>query len=181
MTDGAGGPNFLGAGSGRNGAKEPRPILPWAIAGTVVGLIVAIWLVLGSAPKPLNPGGPGLAPPAAYAKNLTISNIKMSTASTIIGATQTYVDGDITNHGDKTLTGVTVQVAFHGFTGPIAQKNAMPMELIRTREPVIDIEPVSASPIAPGQTKSFHLIFDHVSADWNQQYPEIRVIAVETK
>lgn len=181
MTDGAGGPNFLGAGSGQNGPKEPRPILPWAIAGTVVGLIVAIWLVMGRAPKPVNPGGPGLAPPATYAKDLTISNIKMSTASTIIGATQTYVDGDITNKGDKTLTGVTVQVAFPGYTSKIAQKNTMPLELIRTRVPTIDIEPVSATPIAPGQTKEFHLIFDQVSSDWNQQYPEIRVIAVETK
>ena len=181
MTDGASGPDFLGTGSGQGKSKEPRPILPWAIAGTVVGLIVAVWLVMGRTPKAVNPGGPGLAPPAAYAKYLTISNVKMSTASTIIGATQTYVDGDITNHGDKTLTGVTVQVAFHGFTNPIAQKNTMPLELIRTRQPVIDIEPVSASPIAPGQTKEFHLIFDHVADDWNQQYPEIRVIEVETK
>lgn len=181
MADGASGPDFLGTGQGRGGEKEPRPILPWAIAGTVVGLIVAVWLVMGRTPRPLNPGGPGLAPPAAYAKYLTISNITMSTASTIIGATQTYVDGDITNHGDKTLTGITVQVAFHGFTTPIAQKNTMPLELIRTRQPAIDIEPVSASPIAPGQTKAFHLIFDHVPDDWNQQYPEIRVIAVETK
>lgn len=181
MTDGASGPDFLGTGSGQGKSKEPRPILPWAIAGTVVGLVVAVWLVAGRTPKPVNPGGPGLAPPAAYAQNLTISNIKMSTASTIIGATQTYIDGDITNHGDKTLTGVTVQVAFHGFANPIAQKNTMPLELIRTRQPVIDIEPVSASPIAPGETKSFHLIFDQVSGDWNQQYPEIRVIAVETK
>src|ERR1700739_1619162 len=146
MTDGASGPDFLGAGSGQGGPKEPVPILPWAIAGTVVGLILAVWLVMGRTPKTVNPGGPGLAPPAAYAKNLTISKIKMSTASTIIGATQTYVDGDITNHGDKTLTDVTVQVAFHGFTNQIAQKETVPLELIRTRVPTIDIEPVSASP-----------------------------------
>jgi Protein of unknown function (DUF2393) len=177
MADGDKETGFLGPGS----AKEPRPILPWAIAGTVVGLIVAVLLVMGRQTAPSNPGGAGLAPPAPYAQSLTISNLKMSTASTIIGATQTYVDGDITNNGDKTLIGVTVQVAFRGYTHQIAQKNTMPLELIRTRQPSIDIEPVSAAPIAPGQTRQFHLIFDRVSDDWNQQYPEVRVIAVQTK
>jgi hypothetical protein len=179
MTDGANGPDFLGMG--RGDAKEPRRILPWAIAGTVVGVILALWLVLGRTPEAVNPGGAGLAPPAAYAQYVTISGVKMSTASTMIGATQTYVDGEITNKGDKTLTGVTVQVGFHGFTNNLAQKDTMPMALIRTRTPTIDIEPVSAAPIAPGQSREFHLIFDHVSQDWNQQYPEIRVIAVDTK
>jgi len=161
--------------------KEPRPVLPWAIAGTVVGLIVAVILITGRNPAPSNPGGAGLAPPAPYAANLTISNIKMSEASTIIGAKQTYIDGDITNKGDKTLTGVTVQVAFRDFTDQIGQKNTMPLMLIRTHQPYIEIEPVSAAPIAPGQTREFHLIFDHVTDSWNQQYPEVRVIAVESK
>ncbi len=181
MSDGANGSGFLSSGPSPGSEKEPRRILPWAIAGTVVGLILAVLLVTGRTPKQLNPGGPGLAPPAPYAKYLTISNIKMSEAGTIIGAKQTYVDGDITNNGSQTLTGVIVQVAFHGFTSPIAQKNTMLLELVRTRQPAIDIQPVSAAPIAPGQTREFHLIFDHVSDDWNQQYPEVRVIEVETK
>lgn len=181
MRDGANGSGFLSSGPSSGSSKDPHRILPWAIAGTVVGVILALLLVTGRTPKPFNPGGAGLAPPAAYAKYLTISNVKMSEAGTIIGAKQTYVDGDITNNGTETLTGVTVQVAFHGFTNPIAQKSTMPLELIRTRQPAIDIEPVSAAPIAPGQTREFHLIFDHVSNDWNQQYPEIRVIEVEAK
>jgi hypothetical protein len=177
MADGENQAGFLRPGP----SKEPRPVLPWAIAGTVVGLIVAVLLVTGRRPPQLNPGGAGLAPPAPYAKSLILSNIKMSEASTMIGAKQTYIDGDITNHGDKTLTGVTVQVAFRDFTNQIAQKNTMPLELIRTHQPYIDIEPVSAAPIGPGQTREFHLIFDHVTDSWNQQYPEVRVIGVESK
>ncbi|MGC2162079.1 MAG: DUF2393 family protein [Silvibacterium sp.] len=162
-------------------SKEPRSILPWAVAGTVVGLVLAVLLITGRRPAPSNPGGAGLAPAAAYAQSLTIANIKMSRASTVIGATQTYIDGDIANHGDKTLTGITVQVAFRDFTNQIGQKNTMPLMLIRTHVPYIEIEPVSAAPVAPGQTREFHLIFDHVTDSWNQQYPEIRVIAVEGK
>lgn len=166
---------------GSGPAKEPRSILPWAIAGTVVGLALALLLITGRRPAPTNPGGPGLAPAAAYASNLTIANIKMSQASTVIGATQTYIDGDITNKGNETLTGITVQVAFHDFTNRIGQKDTMPLMLIRTHVPYVEIEPVSAAPIAPGQTREFRLIFDHVTDSWNQQYPEIRVIAVESK
>ena len=161
--------------------KEPRSLLPWAIAGTVVGLVLLVLLITGRQTASSNPGGAGLAPPDPYAKYLTISNLRMSESSTIIGASQTYIDGDITNTGSKTVTGVTVQVAFMDFTNRIGQKNTMPLMLIRTREPSIDIEPVSAAPIGPGETREFHLIFDHVTDQWNQQYPQIRVIAVEGK
>lgn len=162
-------------------SREPRSLLPWAIAGTVVGLALAVLLITGRRPAPSNPGGAGLAPPDPYAKYLAISNIRMSESSTIIGAKQTYIDGDITNNGSETVTGITVQVAWHDYTNQIGQKNTMPLMLIRTREPSIDIEPVSAAPIGPGQTREFHLIFDNVTDQWNQQYPEIRVIAVEEK
>jgi hypothetical protein len=155
--------------------------LPWAIAGVVVALIVAVLLITGKRPAPSNPGGAGLAAADPYATSLTISNLKMSEATTLIGAKQTYVDGNITNHGDKTLTGITVQVAFHDFTNQIGQKETMPLRLIRTHAPNIDVEPVSAAPIEPGQTREFRLIFERVTDSWNQQYPEIRVIAVEAK
>jgi adenosylcobinamide amidohydrolase len=58
---------------------------------------------------------------------------------------------------------------------------AVPLSLIRTRQPYVDIEPVSAAPIEPGQQRDFRLIFDTVPADWNQQYPEIRVISVHSR
>ncbi|MFZ0663472.1 MAG: DUF2393 family protein [Acidobacteriaceae bacterium] len=167
-------------------AREPRSVFPWVIAGVVIALIVIAVLLIGrgSAPSNLassNPGGAGLAPPAAYAKNLAITNIRMSESSTLSGAKQTYIDGDIANNGPETLAGITVQVAFRDFTGQIGQKSTMPMALIRTHEPYIDVEPVSVAPIAPGQTREFRLIFDHVTDSWNQQYPEIRVIAIESK
>lgn len=161
--------------------REPRAILPWVIAGVVVLTVVGILLVTGRRPAPSNPGGAGLAPADPYAKHLTLSNIKMSESGTLLGAKQTYIDGKIANNGDKTVTGVTVQVAFYDATGQIAQKTTMPMVLIRTREPSVDTIPVAAAPIAPGETKEFRLIFDHVTDSWNQQYPEIRVIGVDMK
>lgn len=162
--------------------KEPHAYLPWAIAGIIIAVIVAVILLTSPSPgPPPNPGGAGLAQPAPYARYLAISNLHMSQSSTYLGATQTYIDGDIVNHGDKTLTGITIQVAFRDFTGQIGQKNTMPLSLIRTHQPYVESEPVSAAPIAPGQTREFRLIFESIPSEWNQQYPEIRVIAVQTK
>lgn len=159
-------------------------MFPWVIAGVVIALIVIAFLVMGRGPavsNQPNSGGSALAPAAGYAKNLAITNIRMSESTSLSGAKQTYIDGDIKNNGAETLTGITTQVAFMDFTGQIGQKNTMQMEWIRTHEPYIDVEPVSAAPIAPGQTREFRLIFDHVTDQWNQQYPEIRVIAVASK
>jgi hypothetical protein len=138
-------------------------------------------VLLGHRGKPTNPGGAGLAPADPYAASLTISDLQMSEASSVAGTKLTYLDGVIANHGNKTLTGVTVQVAFHDYTHQIVQKETMPLNLIRTHQPYIDTQPVSAAPIQPGESREFRLIFDHVAENWNQQYPELRVIEVTTR
>jgi hypothetical protein len=105
----------------------------------------------------------------------------MSQATNGTGGTVTYVDGVIANKGDKTVTGVNVVVTFKNDIGEPPQKTPMPLTLIRTREPYVDIEPVSAEPLKPGDTHEFRLIFDHVSPTWNQQYPAIQPTRVQTR
>lgn len=161
-------------------AREPRSTLPWIVAGGLVIVALGILITLGHRSQPSNPGGAGLAPADPYAANLPITNIQMSQANSMVG-NNTYIDGQITNRGGKTVTAVTVQVAFRDVTNQIVQKDTMPINLIRTRQPYVDTEPVSAAPIASGQTREFRLIFDHVADAWNQNYPEIRIIQVSGK
>jgi hypothetical protein len=33
----------------------------------------------------------------------------------------------------------------------------------------------------PGETREFQLSFEHISADWNRQFPELRITVVTTK
>jgi hypothetical protein len=40
---------------------------------------------------------------------------------------------------------------------------------------------VSAAPIKPGEGREFRLVFDRVIPDWNQEFPEVRVIKVQSK
>jgi hypothetical protein len=102
----------------------------------------------------------------------------MSEADSFAGGKVTYIDGQITNNGQKTLNAITVQVGFKNDLGQYGLRMAVPLSLIRTREPYVDVQSVSASPLKPGQQRDFRLIFDQVPADWNMQYPDLRVINV---
>ncbi len=166
--------------SQRPEAREPRSLVPWIVAGLVIVAAVVGLIISARHPAPANPGGAYLAPAAPYAAKLSITNLQMSQAGSMVGGQNTYLDGQITNQGDKTVTGITVQVGFWGFTKQLVGKPTMPLALIRTREPYVDTEPVSADPILPGQSRQFRLIFDSVPQDWNQNYPEIRMIQVTT-
>jgi len=53
--------------------------------------------------------------------------------------------------------------------------------VIRTREPYIDTQSVSASPLKPGDQRDFRLIFETIPSNWNTQMPEIHIISVDTK
>jgi urease beta subunit len=162
--------------------RDATSWLPWIIAAAVVIVGLGVWIVVGDRVNPDSPStGTGMAPADPYAASLPISGLQMSEADSFSGAKVTYVDGQIKNTGNRTLTAITVQVGFHSDVGQYAQRLAMPLSLIRTRQPYVDIGPVSAAPIEPGQQRDFRLIFDNVPADWNQQYPEVRVISVHSK
>ncbi len=172
-------PAFLQKSATEN---ERRSYLPWIVAGAVVVLGVVLLFVFGGKKQlPANPGGAGLAPADPYAASLPVTALKMSEASNFAGGKVTYVDGHIANNGDKTITGITVQLAFHDFGNQLVQKETMPLALIRMREPYVDTETVGADPIKPGEQRDFRLVLDHVAQDWNGQYPEVRVIQVAGK
>jgi Protein of unknown function (DUF2393) len=162
--------------------REATSWLPWIIAATVVILGLAILVVAGGHGGSQSPAaGTGMAAADPYASKLPINGLQMSEATSFSGAKVTYIDGHITNNGDRTVVGITVQVGFRSDVDQFAERIAVPLSLIRTRQPYVDTGPVSAAPIEPGQSREFRLIFDTVPADWNLQFPEIRVISVHNK
>lgn len=159
--------------------REKTSWTPWIIAAAVIVLVVAIIVIAGGKGNTeAQTATTGMAQADPWAPNLAISGLQMSEATSFSGAKVTYVDGQIANHGNETVSAITVQVGFHSDTGEFAQRLAIPLNLIRTRQPYVDTQPVSAAPIQPGQTREFRLIFDAVPAEWNQQYPEIRLISI---
>ena len=57
-----------------------------------------------------------------YIANLKLSDFKMSAAENFIGHTVSYIDGTITNSGDKTVTHAVVDVTFKDDIGQVAQR-----------------------------------------------------------
>jgi hypothetical protein len=161
-------------------ARE-RNWLPMAIAAAVVLILAAVAVLVLEHGRPSATVTPISAAPDPYAASLPIASLAMSQSDNRVGGKTTYIDGHIANTGSRTVTGVTVQVLFRTFAHEVAQNETIPLKLIRTRVPYVDVEPVSAAPLKPGGEQDFRLIFDAVSPDWNGDYPEVRIIRVEGK
>ncbi len=155
------------------------PVSAWIIAGLVI-LAVVVGLVLAGRKKVEAPTNTAL-PLAAYATNLSLSQLAMSESTSLSGGKSTFVDGNIKNTGGQTVTGVTVQVIFRNDEAMPPQVETVPLMLIRTREPYIDTQMVGAAPLKPGDEREFRLIFESIPSNWNYQMPEVHVVRVDMK
>ena len=161
---------------------EKRNWLPLAVAIAVAVIALALVVLLGHrASSPASSAASGPAPLAPYADKLELSDIQMSESSNFAGGKVTYLDGHITNHGDRTVTAVSVQVTFNNSYGELPQRMTVPMNLIRAHQPYIDTEHMAAAPLEPGQTKEFRLIFEGITPIWNQEMPQGTVVHVELR
>jgi Protein of unknown function (DUF2393) len=144
-----------------------------AVAAVIVIAVVGAFLLRGQ-PK-------GASGPPPYAANLKLSDFKMSAAENFVGATVSYVDGTVTNAGDKTVTHVIVEVQFKDDMGQVAQREVVPLQVLKTSGPYPEAVDFSVSPLPPAQSKAFRLTFEGISAQWNHQYPAIQVTDVAVK
>ena len=156
-----------------------NPIVAWVVAGLVVLLAIG-GLLLATHKKPSTPGNT-IQPLDAYATNLPLSPLAMSESENISGGKYTYIDGHIRNTGNQTVTGITVQVLFRNDVQLPPQIETQSLALIRTHEPYIDTQPLSASPLKSADDREFRLTFETIPGNWNYQMPEVRVIQVDTK
>lgn len=140
----------------------------------VVGLVLVAALLLRE-PVKTAPKIP------SYAAKLQISDIKMSQAQNFVGASVTYVDGNVANSGDRIVSRAVVRVTFRDSYGQVAQIEDVSIKLLQTSGPYPDTVDLTAAPLASGQTKPFRLIFEHVSDQWNQAAPELKIIDVSLK
>jgi len=165
------------------GLIQPSPVAEerdssWRTIALAVSIVlvlaVAIALLLRSKPN-------GASGPPPYAANLKLSDFKMSAAENFVGATVSYVDGTITNTGNKTVTHAVVDVVFRDDLGQLAQRETVSLKVLKTGGPYDEAVDLGASPLAPGQSDSFRLTFESISAQWNHQYPEIQFTDVTVK
>lgn len=149
-------------------------------AGVIIVAAVIVVFVLQRG-KGTSAVTPISAQPDPYAASLPITDVKMSESSNLAGGKVTYIDGHITNNGTKTVTGISMQILFRNAANEVAQNETQAVKWIRTRDPYVDLEPASAAPLKPGESRDFRLILDAVTEGWNGVYPELRMIRVEAK
>ncbi|MGA8440321.1 MAG: DUF2393 family protein [Candidatus Sulfotelmatobacter sp.] len=144
-----------------------------AVAVVIIIAVVAAFLLRG---KPKGPSGP---PP--YATKLKLSGLRLSAEENFVGATISYVDGIVTNAGDKTVTRVTVEVDFKDDMAQVAQREELPLQVLKTTGPYLEAVPLGTSPLGPGQSEPFRLTFEGISQQWNHQSPDIQITDVAVK
>lgn len=151
---------------------------PWRaiVAGVaVVAIIIGLLVWLGSGNRSLSQA------PNPYVDRLQVSNVKMAAAQNFVGGTVTYVEGRITNSGDKTVTGAVAEVIFRNALGEVVQKEQIPIRVLVWQGPARDILELRSAPLKPGASADFRLTIEgNISADWNQGYPEVRISSVRT-
>lgn len=116
-----------------------------------------------------------------YAASLQISNLHLSSAQNFVGGTVTYLQGQIANVGTKIVAGVEVEVVFRNSLGEVVQKESQPLRVLQTTLGHADFALLSTAPLRPNGVREFRLTFEHISADWNQGFPELRFTKITTK
>ena len=147
----------------------------------IVGAVVVVIAVMVGMAFLLREPPRKAAPPSPYIAQLKLSDFKMSAAENFIGHTVSYIDGSITNTGDKTVTRVMVEVNFQDSMGQLAQREELPLRVIRTNGAYNEPVDLTVAPLGPSQSAQFRLTFDSISQQWNRRYPQIRITDVTVK
>jgi hypothetical protein len=160
--------------------EQPRDASRWRpllIAGIILVVVVAaIWaLSRGRRPAP----APSAETP--YAASLQAGELRLSTAQNFVGAQVTYLEGTIANAGDKTVVATDVQAIFRNTLGEVVDQQTQPLRVAVAPLGHPDYVALATAPLAPNQVAHFRLTFEHISADWNRGYPELKFVGVQTK
>jgi hypothetical protein len=154
--------------------EESKSLLPMVLGGVLVLAIIGALVLLTRSSKPAdtNPRDPNLA-------KLQISDVHMATAQNFAGGSVTYIEGKITNGTDRKVTAARVELIFKNSLGEIVQdEKSLAVTVLLPNSPYVDYGPIDRAPLAPGQARDFRLTLEHVTADWDGQVPQVKVVAV---
>jgi len=100
----------------------------------------------------------------AYAERIHFNDLHMSRSTNMIKQEFTYVTGTMSNDGVQTIAAMEVTVEF---------RDGLNQVILRDSQFVI--APHGDPPLNAGLSREFQLTLEHVPAEWNQEYPSIRV------
>lgn len=140
--------------------------------GLVVVLIVfgAFYLAMrfsggstASAEKPLSFG----ATEQAYAQQIKFENLSLSGFENMLHQQVTYLSGDISNTGSRTIQAAEVTVEFYDQNDKIALRDTRRIIGNGTR------------PLESGETRDFQLGFEAIPNGWNHKFPAVHITGLD--
>jgi len=151
---------------------EPRNWTPIILGLAVVAVIVAAVVLLTRMGRhEANPNDPYLA-------KLQLSNLSLATAQNFAGTSVTYIEGTLTNSGDRKVTGARAFVVFKNSLGEITQKEPLPVTVLIPNSPYVNYGTLDRAPLAPGQSREFRLTIEYITPDWDGQIPQVTITSV---
>src|SRR5580693_2300895 len=100
----------------------------------------------------------------AYAERIHFTDLHLSRSTNMIKQEFTYVTGTMANDGVATIRAMEVTVEF---------RDGLNQVILRDSQFVI--APQADPPLNAGLSREFQATLEHVPAEWNQEYPSIRV------
>lgn len=149
--------------------REEKRGFPMAfLAGVAIVLLFlgGVYLLTRST-KPAPPAAesrlPMTATEQAYASQIRFLDVKMSRAANFLNQEVTFLFGSVVNDAPRSIREIEVTIEFRDRFNQVVLRDTR--RLLGSR----------VAPLAPGERREFQVGFEHVPADWNQQYPPLRI------
>ena len=162
------GPQF-----GRGEGERSTPWVPIGIGAALVVVVICALILFSR-----SDAGPATGEPHPYSANMKFTDLELSAETNFVGGDVTYLDGTLTNGGDKTVNGVTVDLTFHNTLNEVVQHETLKVMALSTSGPYPDILDLRSAPLGPGKSRKIRLTLEHISADWNRAAPDIKITNV---
>ena len=102
----------------------------------------------------------------AYTSQIHLTDPKMSRAANFLNQEVTYIFGAVQNGGNRKVKQIEIMLEFHDPFNQVVLRDRQRLFL------------PTAPPMSPGDQRDFQVPYEHISAEWNNVYPTIRVSAV---
>ena len=103
----------------------------------------------------------------AYAQQVHFLEPKMSRAANFLNQEVTFVFGTLDNTGKRRIKQIEITLEFHDPFGEV---------VLRDKQRLLS---KYDAPIGAGQQHDFQIPYEHVSAQWNNGYPTIKVTGLD--
>ena len=103
----------------------------------------------------------------AYVQQIKFENLSLSGFENMLHQQVTYLNGDISNTGSRTIQGAEVTVEFFDQNDKVALRDTRRIIGKDTR------------PLESGETRDFQLGFEAIPNGWNHKFPAIHITGLD--